>query len=65
VERRIAAAAASLARAEEDEARVASKELGLHAGAVAAFLQAVWRGFAARSYVKSLKQRKVTLLAQL
>jgi hypothetical protein len=58
-EKRRAAAAAAQERKEEQEGVVVSQELEQHAGAVASLLQAVWRGHAARGYVKSIKQRKV------
>jgi len=58
--RRLAASAAAVKK-EEEEGQVASRELGLHADAVAAFLQAVWRGHMSRGYIKSIKQRKVNV----
>jgi hypothetical protein len=64
-EKRRLAAAAAAAKKEEDEGQVASRELGLHADAVAAFLQAVWRGHMSRGYIKSIKQRKVNVFGLL
>ncbi len=58
-ELRRAAALAAAARMEEQEVVVVSRELGLHMGAVASLLQAVWRGHVTRAYIKSIKQRKV------
>ncbi len=64
-EKRRLAAAAAAAKKEEEEGQVSSKELGLHADAVATFLQAVWRGYLSRAFVKSIRQRKVTIFGVL